>query len=184
MVKIVWQLKKTKGDPKKPEFEVVRSGDILGDRAVMVTMNKYGDCGMAALGMPLTEVLGAIREVLNDRNCLMSSMTFLPKTDEDVTLAVDIRRDEAKPDEVEHLEYLRAVILTISDSGFVVPLPFNISRPECEGILEITLMLQLLNMGMQNALTQAATRPQAARMMPPLGPSGFGGVTGRLIPPR
>ncbi|MDD5547071.1 MAG: hypothetical protein PHO67_07975 [Candidatus Omnitrophica bacterium] len=183
MVKITWQLKKVKGDLKKPEFEVVNSGDILGDRALMVTVNKNGDCGMVALGMSITEALGAIRECLDSD--LWMDRDFIKKTNKEVTLAIDIHADEAQPEKVEHLEYIRAIIIVLKEDDDDEEVHcYNITRPEGKGILEMTLMLQLLTMGMQNALTQAATRPQAARMMPPLGPSGFGGVTGRLIPPR
>ncbi|MFA5378614.1 MAG: hypothetical protein WC455_22865 [Dehalococcoidia bacterium] len=178
MVKISWQLKKVVGDPKDKDFEVVGSGDIMCDRAVIVPVNSHGDCGMVAQGIPLTEALGAIREMLESDT--WRDRDFIAKAKKDVLLTFDLYPDAAHPDKVEHLEYLRGIIITLDheddELNFHV---FNATRPECIGLLEMTLMLQLFNISMQSAMRQAVTGPQAA-MRVPMPPGGFS----KLIPPR
>ncbi len=178
MVKILWQLKKAKGDsPEKKEYEIISSGDILCDRAVIVSVNKHGDCGMALQGLPVTEALGGIRYCLDSD---VWSGNFAPKTVKEVTLAIDIYPDEAQPNKVEHLEYLRGVILTLKAEEDDIDVHFfNITRYEGKGILEMTLMLQLLTMGMQNAMRQVATGP---RIPGQVGPQNWPG--GKLPPLR
>lgn len=175
MVKISWQLKKVVGDPKDKKFEIVESGDILCDRAVIVPVNSHGDCGMMIQGMPVTEALGAIKEMLESNTWL--DRDFIAKTKKDVLLAIDLYPDDAHPEKIERLEYLRGIIIALDheddELNFHV---FNTTRTECIGLLEMTLMLQLLNISMQSAMRQAVTGPQAARIVPP---QGFG----KLIPP-
>lgn len=178
MVKISWQTKKIVGDPKDKKFEAGPSGDIMCDRVVIVPVNSHGDCGMVAQGMPLTEALGAIREMLESDT--WQDRDFIAKAKKDVILTFDLYPDAAHPDKVEHLEYLRGIVIALDDEDDEAEYHiFNVTRPECIGLLEMCLMLQFLNMGMQNAMRQAVTGPQAA-MRVPMPPGGFG----KLIPPR
>lgn len=176
MVKISWQLKKIIGDPKDKKFEIVESGDILCDRAVIVPVNSHGDCGMVLQGIAITEALGVIRETIKNPDWF--DRPFVLKTDKGVILAIDLYPDDAHPEKVEHLEYLRGIVIALPpDEDMAEHYVFNTTRWECVGLLEMTLMLQLLNISMQSAMRQAVTGPQAARMVPP---QGFG----KLIPPR
>ena len=179
MVKISWQLKKVVGDPKDKKFEVVESGDILCDRAVIVPVNSHGDSGMVGTpGMPLTEALGAIREMIENPDWL--DRPFVSKTDKGVVLAIDLYPDDAHLEKVEHLEYLRGIVLALlPDEDMIEYFVFNVTRPECIGLLELALMLQLFNVSMQSVRRQAVTGPQVAMGMP-MPPGGFG----KLIPPR
>ena len=178
MVKISWQLKKVVGDPKDKKFEKVDFGDIVCDRAVIVPVNSHGDCGMALSGIVITEALGAIKEMLESDTWL--DRDFIAKTKKDVLLAIDLYPDDAHPEKVEHLEYLRGIIITLDHEGDELNFHvFNTTRTECLGLLEMTLTLQLFNISMQSAMRQAVTGPQAA-MRVPMPPGGFG----KLIPPR
>lgn len=177
-MKISWQQKKPSGDPKDKKYETVASGDIICDRAVIVPVNSHGDCGLALNGIAITEALGSIRKMLESD--IWSTRDFIAKTDKDITLTLDIYPDDTHPEKVEHLEYLRGIVIALDheDDGLDY-YTFNVTRPECIGLLEMAIMMQLLTMGMQNAMRQAVTGPQAA-MRIPMPPGGFG----KLIPPR
>lgn len=181
-MKISWQQKKPSGDPKDKKYETVASGDIICDRAVIVPVNSHGDCGLALNGIAITEALGSIRKMLESD--IWSTRDFIAKTDKDITLTLDIYPDDTHPEKVEHLEYLRGIVIALNhEDGGLDYYTFNVTRPECIGLLEMAIMMQLLTMGMQNALKNAVIGPQRGGMMKLPG-FGDGGIPRGGLPPR
>jgi hypothetical protein len=166
MVKIKWALKNSKG-------EVADSGDIDCDRAVIFGVDKKGNCLLVPLQMPLTEVVGAIRDQGS-----IERRDFVVKTDKELSLTIETQDiDDKGTVKTERFEYLRAIVMTMDDRGDCNLYPYNIGRIEALGATEITGMLQIVTMGVRSAMAQLAMGPSAAmRGQPPLNLDGMGGL--------
>jgi hypothetical protein len=157
---VIWKEKTPDG-----KFNEVSREEYVGDRAAMVLVNLHGDCTLATFGMPLTETMGCLRRIT------LHPEGYQYPSDSNKTLIMELQTELSGPDlvkpKVEKHDYYRGILIIMNDGNPEPAVaPLMITEVESLGVIEIVRELQLINMGMQNAMRGMMGGPTNIGKMP------------------